>query len=99
MGDRGASANNLARLELEQNKFNYQRQLITEARNRLNNSGGCFGPVSGGLAGGYATAGTGGTELQPLQCAPCGSGTASAPQHAQVALPPQWSPAANAHSP
>jgi len=62
MGDSGGS--NLARLELEQTKFNYQRQLITEARNRLNN-GGCF--AGGALAAaGYATAGTGGTELQPL---------------------------------
>jgi len=65
VGDRGSSmgqGSTLARLELEQNKFNYQRQLITEARNRLNNSG-CFG---GSPASGYATAGTGGTELQPL---------------------------------
>jgi hypothetical protein len=51
----------LTKMELEQRKFNYQRQLITEAQNRLNNSG-----VFNGMPGGYATAGTGGTELQPL---------------------------------
>lgn len=63
VGDRGSSgtSNTLARLELEQNKFNYQRQLITEARNRLNQGG-----MAAFQAGGFATAGTGGTELQPL---------------------------------
>lgn len=60
VGDRGPSATTLARLELEQNKLNYQRQLITEARNRLNNGQGFVQPP------GYVTAGTGGTELQPL---------------------------------
>merc|ERR1719421_2089407 len=55
VGDRGSSASTLARLELQQNKFNYQRQLITEARNRLNNG-----------AGYMPTAGTGGTEMHPL---------------------------------
>jgi hypothetical protein len=47
----------LARLELEQNKYNYQRQLITEARKRIHESGL--------LHLGYPSAGTGGTELQP----------------------------------
>jgi len=64
VADRGSSDSNLARLELEQNKFNYQRQLITEARNRLNMGGNVFAGLGG--ANGYATAGTGGTELQPL---------------------------------
>jgi hypothetical protein len=63
VGDRGSSGNTLARLELEQNKFNYQRQLITEARNRLNNGGGFV-----------ATAGTGGTEMQPLMNPEYGDG-------------------------
>lgn len=71
----------LTKLELEQKKFNYQRQLITEAQNRLNNSG-CFA----GGSGGYATAGTGGTELQPLM-SPLdygGSGMAPVAQQAQL---------------
>mmetsp|Transcript_129542 Transcript_129542/g.242351 ORF Transcript_129542/g.242351 Transcript_129542/m.242351 type:complete len:741 (+) Transcript_129542:75-2297(+) len=59
VGDQGSSSSDLARLELEQNKFNYQRQLIAEARKRLNDGSGCCVPA-------YATAGTGGTELQPL---------------------------------
>jgi len=52
----------LARLELEQNKFNYQRQLITEARRKLDETGGFNGGPGYVLTG----AGTGGTELQPL---------------------------------
>lgn len=51
----------LARLETEQNKFNYQRQLIQEARRRLDS--GC---ANDRASSAYATAGTGETELQPL---------------------------------
>jgi len=48
-----ASQGHLARMQLEQNKFNYQRQLIAEARKRLDDSNGGMG-------------GPGGMELQPL---------------------------------
>merc|ERR1719313_1425966 len=51
------------RLELEQNRFNYQRQLITEARRRLEDG---LGGSVGGSGQRAHSAGTGGTELQPL---------------------------------
>jgi len=54
----GAEASELAKLELEQNKFNYQRQLITEARKRIDESA----PFCG--VPGFSSAGTGGTEVQ-----------------------------------
>eukprot|EP00927_Polykrikos_kofoidii_P070607 TRINITY_DN67020_c0_g1_i1.p1 TRINITY_DN67020_c0_g1~~TRINITY_DN67020_c0_g1_i1.p1 ORF type:complete len:785 (+),score=91.55 TRINITY_DN67020_c0_g1_i1:96-2357(+) len=60
----------LERLELEQNKFNYQRQLITEARKRL---GG--GSYSGDLSSGIV-----GAELQPLM----DNGSADARPHDQL---------------
>lgn len=47
---------NLERMELEQNKYNYQQQLITKARKRLDES----------MGSSFMAAGTGGTELQPL---------------------------------
>jgi len=49
-----SQAHQLARMEFEQNKFNYQRQIISEARKRLSESG-CCGKVGGTT-----------TELQPL---------------------------------
>lgn len=52
------SSTNLARLELEQNKYNYQRQLITEARRRLDEG---FESVDQGLLVGPC-----GAEMQPL---------------------------------
>eukprot|EP00440_Ansanella_granifera_P034100 gb/GFBE01036993.1/.p1 GENE.gb/GFBE01036993.1/~~gb/GFBE01036993.1/.p1 ORF type:complete len:742 (+),score=138.72 gb/GFBE01036993.1/:1-2226(+) len=61
------STSELVRLELEQNKYNYQRQLIREARKRLEEGCGLGGPGDAG-----------GPELQPLMGAGgFGEGTAS----------------------
>jgi len=63
--DAFGSASELMRMELEQNKLNYQRQLIAEARKSLRSTDSPTRSLSGSL--GYAAAaGTGGTELQPL---------------------------------
>eukprot|EP00931_Biecheleriopsis_adriatica_P103093 TRINITY_DN7797_c0_g1_i1.p1 TRINITY_DN7797_c0_g1~~TRINITY_DN7797_c0_g1_i1.p1 ORF type:complete len:749 (+),score=114.64 TRINITY_DN7797_c0_g1_i1:56-2248(+) len=63
----------LVKLELEQNKYNYQRQLIREARKRLEE--GC------GVGGGDGNTGMG-HELQPLMGA--GFGHSNADRHAQL---------------
>jgi len=58
--EEGVEQSELARLESEQAKYNYQRQLITEARRRLDHGSACCGvPVAG-------TGGTDPIELQPL---------------------------------
>lgn len=65
-GDQGGSTD-LTRLEFEQNKFNYQRQLITEVRKQLDEGDQFCAMGPGGSYSAYmAAAGTGGTELQPL---------------------------------
>lgn len=67
----GGPGHHLTRMELEQNKFNFQRQLITEARKRLDDGDGvCCNGTNGNPP--YVTAGTGGTELQPCNGGPAG---------------------------
>lgn len=74
----------LIKLELEQNKFNYQRQLITKAKHRIDETGLC-GQGPGGLSG-YMTAGTGGTELQPLMMPPEHAHVSGSPSSRQAQL-------------
>lgn len=74
-------AGNLARLELEQNKFNYQRQLIAKAKHRLDENG-----LRARGSGNLVAAGTGGTELQPLMTPQetAAAGDAATAQQAQL---------------
>jgi len=60
----GERCGNLMRMELEQNSYNYQRHLLTEAQKRLGS--GSAGSAGGGAAG-YSNSATGPrSELQPL---------------------------------
>merc|ERR1719401_1130234 len=71
--DRGPSVeeSDLAKLELEQSKYNYQRQLLMAARRRLEENGLCGGGP-GGFAGGRPLGGS--AEMQPLMDARHGGG-------------------------
>mmetsp|Transcript_63976 Transcript_63976/g.177506 ORF Transcript_63976/g.177506 Transcript_63976/m.177506 type:complete len:713 (-) Transcript_63976:249-2387(-) len=63
----------LAQMEFEQNKFNYQRQIISEARKRLSEAGCCNSSTKAG-----------GAELQPLMGGHVEDGSVPVARQAQL---------------
>lgn len=75
MQDISGDTRELVKLEMEQNKYNYQRQLIRAAKHRLEEGCGLAGAQSPTLSG---------NELQPLIGGPPGYGDSSASRKAQL---------------
>jgi len=64
----GTGESELVRMELDQNKYNYQRQLISKARHRLEENDACCGvpTYDSAFTSSGPPAGSGTAELQPL---------------------------------